>query len=53
LLDKKEVEGTEFEPLTFCLASNDANHYTRDNFEQKSWSEFVIASLCADHVRQE
>jgi len=26
LLEKKEVEEAGFEPTTFCLASNDANH---------------------------
>jgi hypothetical protein len=30
LLDKKEVEEAGIEQTTFCLASNNANHYTRE-----------------------
>jgi len=47
LLEKKVVEGAVFEPLTFCLASNDANHYTR---EVRWWIWAKILVLICDRI---
>ncbi len=48
LLEKKEI-GPRFEPTTFCMASYDANHYTRPA-RWNYWSK-ILVWIYNDHKR--